>query len=248
MYNPRGFLIPPIHPLNDDTGIVSLLDWMGGDQAVTDRARKCYQSQDKASPEADARLLKRLVGSKPLHGTTLRGTVMTFDVVAPLFVVRQWTRHIVGHEYDGADIWHVGGDQLDTAGAFDEQSLRYVDPDAAFYIPDRIGEAKHAFALDIAAVYRFYRKWRDDGVVKELARCFLPVNLYVQMEWTVNAQALLDWASKRIPGGGAQWETSQYTLAVLQLAHKHVIPGIITQWATEAGCLALIEEEGDSDE
>ena len=124
--------------LGDGIGYVELLEWMGGDKQTVDRARVCYQSQEKSTPETDDRLLKKLVGSKPLHGTTMRGCVMTFDVLAPLFCVRQWTRHVVGHDYHITDIAYVGADTFDISSSYDEQSFRYTDK-IQFYTPG-VGE------------------------------------------------------------------------------------------------------------
>lgn len=39
--------------LGDNIGYVELLDFMGGDKATVDRARVCYQSQEKSTTESD---------------------------------------------------------------------------------------------------------------------------------------------------------------------------------------------------
>ena len=215
--------------LGDNIGYVKLLAHMGGDQAITDRARKCYQSQEKASFDADSKLLGRLIGSKPLHGTTLRGVVMTFDVVAPLFVLRQWTRHIVGHDYWGADTWYCGVDTLDIGGAFDEQSFRYTDK-IRFYKPADLTAAQSAI-WDAMTDHQLdsYHQLRDAGMTKQDARCALGNHIYSHMEWTVNLQALLDWLGKRLPGGGAQPQTALYAVSVFELASK-VAPTAIEKW------------------
>lgn len=238
-----------IHPLGDGIGRVTLLASMGGDHAIVNRARKCYQSQDRATPDSDARLLGRLVGSKPLHGTTLRGTVMTFDVIAPLFVVRQWTRHIVGHDADGADIWHTGGGSFDAGAAFDEQSFRYTEG-MEFYIPsfDRLHKSDYLQLMwkdAIQIAIENYRMMRKSGLPKELARCFLPSCVYSQFEWTVNLQALFDWYGKRQAGGGAQWEITQYANAVWSLVRDNVAPEACAAWlASKAPSIAALTAPG----
>lgn len=188
--------------LGDGIGYVHMLDYMGNDAEIVRRARVCYQSQEKSTPESDARLLKKLVSSKPLHGTTMRGIMFTFDVVLPLFVMRQWTRHVVGSEYHISE--YVGADSFDISAAYDEQSFRYTEP-TKFYLPEslsgydfRLWQSAQNSAMD------YYNKLRDTGVDKQLARCFVPQSVYTQMTWTVNAQAVLDLCGKRLPGGGAQ--------------------------------------------
>lgn len=215
--------------LGDGIAYIELVDWMGGDQQIVDRARKCYQSQGKSTPESDERLLQRLAGSKPLHGTTLRGTVFTFDVLMPQFVVRQSTRHLIGHDAFGADIWHTGGDSFDIGGAFDEQSFRYTD-NIAFYVPPNLTEYQ---LMEWRNMCNEQRQWytiqRKTGLDKQIARCALGPQVYSQYEWTVNAQGVLDWYHKRRAGGGAQNETVKFAEAVMSII-RELIPGTVAGW------------------
>lgn len=218
--------------LGDNIGYVHMLDHMGDDAEIVRRARVCYQSQEKSTPESDARLLKKLVSSKPLHGTTLRGVVFTFDIVLPLFVMRQWTRSVVGHEYHVAE--YVGADSFDISAAYDEQSFRYTEPDK-FYNPFAQSNDSNLNSLWIQSqrgMMSCYREIRSQGVDKQLARCFVPQSVYTQMTWTVNAQACLDFLSKRLPGGGAQSETAKYAEAVLRCV-RAIIPETVKIWESE---------------
>ena len=221
--------------LGDNIGYIELLEWMGGDQQTVDRARKCYQSQERSTPESDERLLKKLVGSKPLHGTTMRGCVMTFDVLCPLFVLRQWVRHVVGSEYFGSDLFYVGADTFDISSNYDEQSFRYTDK-IQFYTPPNLSEQRlQAWKAMVVAQITEYSFLRDAGFDKQLARCALGPAVYAQFTWSVNAQAVLDWFSKRQPGGGAQDETTKYAVAVMQLMEKHVAPKSVKFWKEQNG-------------
>lgn len=230
----------------DGVGYIRLLDFMGGDNDIVDRARVCYRSQDRKSEEADAKLLTRLVGSKPLHGTTLRGTVMSFDVVLPLFCMRQWTRHLAGHDYFGffEDVWSSGTDDISLAGAFDEMSFRYVDAiqkDLPAYVPDaqeRLGgntELETSWKVATQQAILLYEHFRKGGVEKGLARVFLPQSMYTQMVWTCNLQAFFDWYHKRMAGGGAQWEITQYADKAMELVSTFVAP---------KACQAFYESKG----
>ncbi len=215
--------------LGDGIGYVHMLDHMGDDAEIVRRARVCYQSQEKSAPESDLRLLKKLVSSKPLHGTTIRGVAFTFDVVAPQFCLRQWTRHLIGIDAHGNDVWYTGSDSFDEGASFDEQSFRYTDK-IQFYIPE--GESKAAYLYMSKDQLENYNMLREYGEPKERARFALGSNVYSQMTWTVNAQAVLDFLSKRLPGGGAQCETSKYAEAVLKCV-RAIIPETVKIWESE---------------
>ena len=218
--------------LGDNIGYVELLDHMGSDAEIVRRARVCYQSLDKASPESNNRLLKKLVSSKPLHGTTLRGVVFTFDIVCPLFVQRQITRHVVGSEWHIAE--YVGADSFDISSSYDERSFRYTEP-TQFYNPylingdDALCKLWDSYQNQCMS---HYRSLRNKNVDKQLARCFIPQSVYTQMTWTVNGQATLDFLDKRLPGGGAQGETAKYAGAILKCV-KTIIPKTVEIWESE---------------
>jgi thymidylate synthase (FAD) len=58
-----------------------------------------------------------------------------------------------------------------------------------------------------------YRDMLDLGVAKEVARFVLPVGLYTEFYWTVNARALMNFIALR-NAETAQWEIAQYGQAV----------------------------------
>ena len=48
-----------------------------------------------------------------------------------------------------------------------------------------------------AAAYATYRTLLDDGVAKEVARSVLPVGIYTEFYWTVNARSIMHFLSLR---------------------------------------------------
>lgn len=215
--------------LGDDIGYIELRDHMGSDAGVVYRARECYQSHERSSEEADRRLLLKLVGDKPLHGTTMRGVVFTFGVLAPQFVVRQWTRHIIGHDSHGNDVWYTGPDSYDIGGAYDEQSFRYTDK-IQFYTPPNLTQLQRETWIAICDDQRInYDCLRDEGFAKQLARCALGPAVYSQFETTMNLQGFFDWYGKRKPGGGAQAETVAYAVAAMELVRR-IVPMAAEAW------------------
>ena len=218
--------------LGDGIGYIELRDYMGCDGDIVYRARECYQSHERSSEKADRRLLRRLVGDKPLHGTTMRGVVFTFGVLAPQFVVRQWTRHLVGHDSFGGDIWATGHESFDIGGAYDEQSFRYTDK-IQFYVPFTLDANQREDWVGMCTHQRLqYETQRNNGLPKQLARCALGPAVYSHFETTMNLQGFFDWYGKRKPGGGAQAETVAYAVAAMELV-KRIVPMAVEAW--EAG-------------
>lgn len=215
--------------LGDGIGFIELRDYMGSDADIVYRARECYQSHERSSEESDKRLLRKLVGDKPLHGTTMRGVVFTFGVLAPQFVVRQWTRHIVGHDSFGNDVWYTGPDSFDISGAYDEQSFRYTDR-IQFYTPPNMTHEQSLYWKWLCGDQReTYDGLRAKGFAKQLARCALGPAVYSAFETTMNLQGFFDWYSKRRPGGGAQAETVAYAVAAMQLV-RGIVPMAVEAW------------------
>ena len=95
-----------------DKGFVRLVDAMGGDAAVVDAARVCYDSRSKGEAQ-DRRLIVYLM--KHAHLTPFEHAVFKFHVSTPIFVARQWFRHRIA--------------------SYNEVSGRYTEVKDEFYIP-----------------------------------------------------------------------------------------------------------------
>lgn len=204
-----------------DHGFVRLDAHEGGDLSVVNSARVSFAKrsslmtqcgecgQDKATCDhkgwndydvpklraEDERLIKFLINGR--HGTPFEHNLFRFHVKAPIFVAREWFRHRIG--------------------SFNEWSLRYAkveNPD--FYVPDefrtqngRPGDYKmerwqgnhekvkavllrhYQDSLDL------YNYMLDQGIARELARLPLPMGLYTEFYWTVNARSLMNFLSLR---------------------------------------------------
>lgn len=194
-----------------DKGFVRLVEFMGGDQGVIDAARVSYAGKSKGE-EADRKLIAYLL--KHSHMTPFEHALFKFHVSCPIFVARQWFRH--------------------RFAAYNEQSFRYTEVKDEFYIPSiwRAQDIKNkqgsvaAPALDHAALsgkleaevrsaLSVYREMLGAGVAREMARMVLPVNLYTQFYWTVNARSFMNFLSLRADAH-AQWEIQQYAEALAQ--------------------------------
>ncbi len=122
--------------------------------------------------------------------------------------------------------------------SFNELSGRYTELPDAFYVPspedvrtqvgkpgaytfetlpDDVAEATRGRMSDAyAAAYETYRGLLDDGVAKEVARAVLPVGIYTEFWWTLNARSVMHFLGLR-NAETAQREIRRYAEAVEQL-------------------------------
>ena len=188
-----------------DKGWVQIEDLMGGDDAVVRGARICYQSVAR-TPEADARLIHRLMASDPKHNTVFEHATFRIACKCPLFVARQWLRHRIG--------------------TFNEKSLRYCAADREYYVPsgEDGGQCPQTdeYVRHMEACFDLYERLVEIGWRRERARGVLGMAVYTEFIWTVNAWSLMNWLQKRLDKS-AQWEHRQYASAVLGM-FRQVMP------------------------
>lgn len=200
-----------------DKGFVRLVDAMGDDDAVVLAARVSYGSGTKGA-EKDRKLVHYLLKHK--HMTPFEHAVFKFHVQCPLFVMRQWIRH--------------------RSSSTNEVSARYTEVPDEFYVPEvfRGQDLKNKQGSSASAVidqerarallegaqrqaYDAYRKLLEAGVARELARMVLPVNLYTQFYWTINARNLLHFIELRADAP-AQWEIQRYAEALAGIIRERM--------------------------
>ena len=174
---------------------------MGGDKAVIRGARICYQSVAR-TPEADARLIRRLVSSEPKHNTVFEHAVFRFGIKCPLFVARQWFRHRIA--------------------SYNEKSLRYCLAEREYYVPQCEPEERKLYVAQMEAAFDVYERLLAAGWRRERARGVLGLAVYTEFIWTVNAWSFMNWLQKRL-SKGAQWEHRQYAEAALDI-YRQVMP------------------------
>ena len=122
--------------------------------------------------------------------------------------------------------------------SFNEWSGRYSQLEPEFYVPEpedvrtQVGKpgsysfetvdpelAEHTRAAQeavFAEAYRTYEDLLERGIAKEIARNVLPVAIYTQFYWTVNARSLMNFLSLR-NAETAQREIRRYAAAVEEL-------------------------------
>jgi thymidylate synthase (FAD) len=207
-----------------DSGFVRLENFSGGGDASVVRAARVSYGSESVSEEKDKKLIAYML--KHRHGTPFEHNSFTFHVKAPIFVFRQWHRTRIGVSYN-------------------EVSARYSEMKDDFYLPTvwRAQDTKNKQGSVAAALphqdceriaseasahaMQAYRDLLKNGVAREMARMVLPVSLYSEMYFTVNARALMFFIGLR-SDAHAQWETQQYSNA---LAHYF---RIAMPWTYEA--------------
>ena len=102
-----------------DHGLVRLVDHMGDDLSIVRAARVSYDADWRTGDDAgkDEKLIRYLMRNR--HTSPFEAVVFTFEVKAPLFVLRQWQRHRT---------W-----------SYTEVSARYSELPDEFYVPDVAG-------------------------------------------------------------------------------------------------------------
>lgn len=176
---------------------VELVQAMATDDMVVQAAQ--VSSKGKNKPETvPERLIKALMSGR--HGSPFEHNSMTFYVEAPLFVFREWQRHRMS--------------------SFNEMSGRYTEMIPKFYMtpndrpminvgtkmkPDMQPASEEIWRqhvgrkrLTAKVAWESYQADLADGIANEVAREDLPLSLYSQMYWTVNARSLMNFLSLRV--------------------------------------------------
>jgi thymidylate synthase (FAD) len=199
-----------------DHGFVRLDGCMADDLSVVNAARVSFAQRSDEIGERDQGLIRFLMRER--HGTPFEHNAFRYHVKLPIFVMREWARHRVG--------------------SFNEWSARYSQLDPEFYVPEpqdvrtQVGKpgaysfdpvdpdlAEHTREAQRAVYEQAYAAYADlleQGVAKEVARNVLPVAIYTQFYWTVNARSLMNFLSLR-NAVTAQREIRRYADAVEQL-------------------------------
>jgi thymidylate synthase (FAD) len=195
---------------------VNLIESTFADDAVCFAAWTSTRG-DEADHDARAGLINRLMRDR--HGSPFEHMWIQFQVTAPIFVWREHHRHRMA--------------------SYNEESARYRTMRPRFYVPPRHrplrqvpGTKPMDYQLDAgtdnqyrrivgalraqsSSAYQEYESLLDSGIVREIARALLPVNLMSTCVVTMNARALMNFLSLRVKSDDAaypsnpQWEINQ---------------------------------------
>jgi thymidylate synthase (FAD) len=210
-------IIPAVKVL--DHGEVRLVDTMGSDLSIVRAARVSHDAAWRAGENeaSDTKLIRYLWKNK--HTTPFESVTCTFEIKAPIFVLRQWHRH--------------------RTQSYNELSGRYRELPEEFYVPavEVIGKQslsnkqgrelddsiKSLREIELASykqhcseAFELYKDLLTSGWPKELARGVLPVSVYSHMFTTMNLLNLFKFLTLRLHPH-AQYEIRVYAEAMLEL-------------------------------
>ena len=224
-------------PLNDGKSRIELIDSMGGDLSIVNDARASFEKTSAELEKKDIKLINYLIEHQ--HTSPFRGVVFKFQIKAPLYICRQWWKHVIASNHNEEQL------------GWNEKSFRYVaiDDSNEFYIPPTFRQQsknnkqatlgslepeanRHAIDLykqQCENSYQAYSQLLELGVGREQARGVLVPSAYTSWVWTVSLQALLNFIGLRL-GAGAQSEIGAYAQAIVELIEP-IVPISMEAWS-----------------
>lgn len=203
---------------------ITLTESCASDLMVVNAARVSFAQKSNVLTDADRKLIGFLL--KNHHGTPFEHGYFQFHVEAPIFVIRDWFRHRIGHSYN-------------------EMSSRYVQLPEKFYKPSLlraqsgkpghyhfgpwpISEGRnlgfftmqrHKWLLWVMErrqrkAWATYHRLLRAGVAKEQAKAVLPVGALSQFYWSCNPRSLMHWLALRGKGTEAIQEIQDLARSV----------------------------------
>lgn len=186
-----------LDPLGDGISKIDLMDHMGSDLTVVNAARVSMAKEHFEFDEVpDTKLINYLAKHK--HWTPFSHPQVTLRIKMPIFIARQWFKHMVGFTRN-------------------EVSRRYVDDTPEFYIPnewrcraenvkqgssDEIHPVSHIMSKDFTMLVQgakeLYEELLDANVAPEQARMVLPQSMYTEFVETGSLAAYARLCSLRL--------------------------------------------------
>lgn len=211
-------------PLGDGISSVELKDVMGDDLMVVNAARVSMHKESEYDESEDAdwhgicgndqRLINYLAKHK--HWTPFSHPQVQLRIKMPIFIARQWFKHMVGFTRN-------------------EVSRRYVDDTPEFYVPTewrkraenvKQGSSEDAASLSITLQNNLlgilgwnkeiYEDLLEEGVAPEMARMVLPQSMYTEFIETGSLAAYARLCGLRLDPH-AQKEVRMYAEAVSKI-------------------------------
>lgn len=203
-------------PLQDGLSELKAESVAASDLMVVNAARVSFGERSEDMGAREKGLINFLMRER--HGTPFEHNMFTFYVKCPIFVAREWVRHRIGsfNEFSGRykemrPHFYIPADenvrsQVGKPGAY---SFEPVDEDLAQNV-------KAIMKSQVEVAWYEYQWMVDQVVAKEVARMILPLNIYTEFYWTINARSLMNFISLRI-SEHAQYEIRCYAEDLLEL-------------------------------
>ncbi len=210
-----------------DHGFVSLVDYMGSDEAVEQAARVSYGAGTRKVSETRGliRFLRR-----HHHTTPSEMVEFKFHCAMPMFVARQWIRHRTANVNETSARYSLMPLLFYTPKEehFELQSRSNKQGREGGAPPEVYREAVKRWEKVRADASDTYRWMLEEDVAREIARIDLPVSMYTQWYWKIDLHNLLHFLSLRVDPR-AQWEIQEFGRAIAGMV-KRVAPISYEAW------------------
>jgi len=196
------------------------MDFDADDIDPANAARFSFDGADKGRlREDDLKLANYLMKHK--HTTPFEMIVAWFEMKMPIFVARQFVRHrtVSINEISGRytklpnDFYIPDTDAIGCKAATNKQGRTLTEVNV---YADNFREILSATS---EGAYAHYTKALEQGIPNELARCFLPLNIYTKWLWKQDLHNLMHLLMLRLDGH-AQYEARQYAKAIYDLLNE----------------------------
>jgi len=193
-----------------DKGFVRLIEFMGGDAGVVLGARVSY-GQGLKSDEKDKKLIFYLLQHG--HMSPFEQAVFKFHIKLPIFVMRQLVRHRIASLNEESARYREVGDEFYVPEHFRKQDEKNKQGSLTATTEINQNQCLEVYEKTIGQSYQTYKNLLNQGAAREMARMVLPVALYTQIYWTINARSLMNFILLRAESH-AQWEIQKYAIAL----------------------------------
>jgi thymidylate synthase (FAD) len=206
-----------------DHGYVRLIDHMGNDLSVVRAARVSYDAAWRAgeNEKSDEKLINYLWRNK--HTTPFEAVTFTFEVMAPIFVFRQWHRHrtfsyneLSARYKELPEVYYVPKAEHIGSPSKDNKQGRVIAPLGSY--DQDLDTTRYCFNEACENAFDHYKYLLECGWPRELARGVLPLATYSHMFATVNLFKFIVLRSH---------EHAQYEIQVYAEAMKKLITPIV---------------------
>lgn len=240
----KGKIIPVL-----DDGHISLVDYMGDDNAIVDAARVSFFGHSSEHTDAQNRHLLRYL-MRCRHTTPFEMCELKLRVRVPMDAWRQWIRHRTANVNESSTRYAPAIDSAQQVTEWRSQSKDNKQGSAGlvtdwpdgFEMPLPLDERYARFEKYVedpaeylsareAEVQRVAREAYEErlafGVAKEQARKDLPLSTYTEAYWKIDLHNLFHFLGLRLDPH-AQQEIREYAQAIAEIV-KVWVP-----WAWEA--------------
>jgi len=193
-------------------GTIQVRNVMGTDLTIVNAARVSFGKFHSQLEQKDEKLIHYLLKNR--HFSPFRHCFVSFHVKCPIFVQRQFWKHLLGCEYSFKDTGYneISGRYIEMKQFFEPSSFRKqskINKQGSEGEIDSQPKALQLWRKTINQTKEAYQQLLAMGVCKEQARGLLPCSTYTEFIWSASFQAILNFIELRCERH-AQYEIRKY--------------------------------------